>query len=62
MKILKTKKKFFGNLDAPLFTEEELNELAEMFPSIEREVIKQVLEAKGGVKEAAVTALLDISG
>ena len=33
-----------------------------MFPTIEREVIKQVLEAKGGVKEAAVTALLDICG
>uniref|UniRef100_A0A915P144 CUE domain-containing protein n=1 Tax=Meloidogyne floridensis TaxID=298350 RepID=A0A915P144_9BILA len=49
-------------INAPLFTEEELNELAEMFPTIEREVIKQVLEAKGGVKEAAVTALLDICG
>ena len=43
---------------APLFTEEELDELQEIVPSIEREVIRQVLEAKGGNKDATVTALI----
>jgi hypothetical protein len=46
---------------APLFTEEELDELQEIVPSIEREVIRQVLEAKGGNKDATVTALIEMA-
>lgn len=45
----------------PLFTEEELNELQEMFPNIEKEVIKQVLEVNDGNKDSTVTALIDMS-
>lgn len=44
-----------------LFTEAELDELCQMFPNIEREVIKSVLEAKGGDKDTTVVALIDIN-
>jgi toll-interacting protein len=43
-----------------MFTEEELNELAEMFPNIEREVIKQVLEANRGAKDQTVNSLIEM--
>jgi len=44
----------------PLYTEEEIVEMQAMFPAIETEVIKSVLEEKRGNKEAAVTALLEM--
>lgn len=44
-----------------LFTEEELNELHQMFPTIEKEVIRTVLEAQNGEKNSTVTALIEMS-
>jgi toll-interacting protein len=44
-----------------LFTEEALNELCELFPNIEREVVKSVLEANRGNKEASANALVEMS-
>lgn len=44
-----------------IYTEEELNELQEMFPNIEREVIKQILEANGGNKDSSVTTLIELN-
>jgi len=46
---------------APLFTEEEVNELHVMFPSIDGDVIRSVLEAKGGDKDSTVTALIEMA-
>jgi len=45
----------------PLFTEEEINELHVMFPSIDGDVIRSVLEAKGGDKDSTVTALIEMA-
>uniref|UniRef100_A0A0N4ZNT4 Toll-interacting protein n=1 Tax=Parastrongyloides trichosuri TaxID=131310 RepID=A0A0N4ZNT4_PARTI len=44
-----------------LFDENELNELVCMFPKIEKEVIRGVLEEKRGDKDATVTILLEIN-
>jgi len=44
----------------PLFTEEDVKELTEMFPSIDAEVVKSVLEEKRGNKEAAANALVSM--
>ncbi|KAI1730716.1 c2 domain-containing protein [Ditylenchus destructor] len=45
----------------PLFTEEELEELHAMFPTIDKEVIRSVLEARRGEKDSTVTALLEMA-
>uniref|UniRef100_A0A915CVR3 Toll-interacting protein n=1 Tax=Ditylenchus dipsaci TaxID=166011 RepID=A0A915CVR3_9BILA len=50
-----------GVTPGPLFTEEELDELHVMFPSIDKEVIRHVLEAKRGDKDSTVTALLEMA-
>lgn len=42
-------------------TEEEINELQEMFPCIEREVIQQVLEAERGDKDSTVNVLIEMA-
>jgi toll-interacting protein len=44
-----------------LFTEEDLNELCEMFPNIERQVIQSILEVERGNKERTVSALLELT-
>lgn len=44
-----------------LFSEEALKELSELFPNIEQEVIKSVLEANRGSKEASANALVEMS-
>ena len=41
--------------------EEDVNEMAAMFPNVDKEVIKAILEDKRGNKEAAVTALIELS-
>uniref|UniRef100_A0A0N5C3G5 C2 domain-containing protein n=1 Tax=Strongyloides papillosus TaxID=174720 RepID=A0A0N5C3G5_STREA len=44
-----------------LYEEAELNELTLMFPNIEKEVIRSVLEEKRGNKDATVTILLEFN-
>uniref|UniRef100_A0A915B5U4 Toll-interacting protein n=1 Tax=Parascaris univalens TaxID=6257 RepID=A0A915B5U4_PARUN len=44
-----------------LFTEEEVNELHVMFPSIDISVIRCILEEKRGNKDATVSALLEMT-
>lgn len=44
----------------PLFTEEDVKELTEMFPSVDAEVVKSVLEEKRGNKDAAANALVSM--
>jgi toll-interacting protein len=44
-----------------LYTEEELNELQAMFPNVDKEVIRSVLEMKRGDKDGTVTALIEMS-
>jgi toll-interacting protein len=46
----------------PMFTEEDVKELTEMFPSIDAEVVKSVLEEKRGNKDAAANALMSMMG
>jgi len=45
----------------PAFTEQEVDELAEMFPAVDKEVIRSVLEIKRGDKDSTVTALIEMS-
>ncbi|PAV58253.1 hypothetical protein WR25_11909 isoform B [Diploscapter pachys] len=42
-------------------TEEDLKEFADMFPSVDKEVVKCILEEKRGNKEATVNALLEMT-
>ncbi|VDK53806.1 unnamed protein product [Gongylonema pulchrum] len=44
-----------------LFTEEEVNELHAMFPTVDTDVIKCILEEKRGNKDATVTAILEMT-
>ncbi|EGT39712.1 CBN-TLI-1 protein [Caenorhabditis brenneri] len=49
---------------APLpveITEEDTKEIQEMFPSVDKEVIKCILEERRGDKEAAVSAILEMT-
>uniref|UniRef100_A0A1I7ZSJ4 CUE domain-containing protein n=1 Tax=Steinernema glaseri TaxID=37863 RepID=A0A1I7ZSJ4_9BILA len=48
--------------EGPLYTEEEVKELSEMFPNIDAEVIRSVLDEKRGDKDGTVTALLEMAG
>ena len=44
-----------------MISEEELADLGEMFPSIDKEVIRSVLEARNGDKNSAVTDLIEMA-
>jgi len=45
----------------PIISDEELTEIGEMFPSIDKEVIRSVLEARNGDKNSAVTDLIEMA-
>ena len=44
-----------------LLTEEDVNQLRDMFPSVDIEVIKAILETEGGNKTRAINSLLAMS-
>uniref|UniRef100_A0A914DWP6 mitogen-activated protein kinase kinase n=1 Tax=Acrobeloides nanus TaxID=290746 RepID=A0A914DWP6_9BILA len=49
-----------GVAPGPLFTEEVLNGLHVMFPRVDKDVIKSILEEKRGDTDSTVTALLEM--
>uniref|UniRef100_T1J5F4 Uncharacterized protein n=1 Tax=Strigamia maritima TaxID=126957 RepID=T1J5F4_STRMM len=45
----------------PLYTDQDIKQVQEMFPSVELEVVRSIMEANGGNKDATINILLQMA-